>query len=419
MKRKISYLIFVLMILLPFKVYGLTGEVTLSCSPATVAPGGSSTCSIKAKNVDKNVADFKMKYSVDNDSVTFDAAGYAAAAGLYEFSDMSSINGEIYGVTKCNEETLTCALDGKSDFDIGTFTVNVAATATGGKAVISLTEIDFTDSDYSGNGRLADVTASITISDSTPPVKSGLSKLSVTNGALNKVFSTDDFNYTVTLDNDATSFTINATPVNSSDTVVLYNDSVSESNKISSNTIEFKPADGKNAMTVLAVVGGKTYTLVIGKKPSDVSGLLSALSVNGVAVNLDACISMDTAGVSCSVTIPSSPKSYTFSATLKDSDKYKLDTSINNGSTTYPNGDNNFVVRVIPKDSTSGLSSMTYNIVVNRSSAGSNTSSGDKIPSNPQTGTASFIVILSMLLLSILASVMIYKRRIIPTENTK
>lgn len=400
MKRSFKYLIMLCVLLLPIRANALTGSVSIECSPASISIGGTTTCTVKGHS-DASVTSFEASVAV---SGGIEVSSFTVGSSFYHCDN----NGVSCDYVNNKISAVTTGV--KDDFVLGTFVLKTSSSAQAGTGKLSLTSISF----YDSNDEEASVSNSSR--DITITKLSGLSKLTVTNGSLNKAFASNVFSYAVTLDKSATSFTINATPNDSSDTVVLYNESKSDSNKLTSNTIEFKPATGKNNMEILVVVGSVEYDLIVQKPAETPSSLLSALSVNGVSVNLKGCTSTATDMVSCSVTIPSSPTSYTVKATLSDSSSYKLDSSINNGSLTYPNGDKNFSVRVIPKDSSSSLSSMTYYVVVNRTSSPSNP--GD-VPSNPKTGVASFVVILGLLLLSILSSIMIYKRRIVSADVQK
>ena len=81
-------------------------------------------------------------------------------------------------------------------------------------------------------------------------------------------------------------------------------------------------------------------------------------------------------------------------------------------------GENEFVLKINPKDKSSGASSETYTIKVKKtsSSSGNNVGTGssnkDDVPSNPQTSDVPAMLMALVLMFSLIASITLYKKNL-------
>ena len=405
MKKQLKYLIMICFLLLPLSVKADSVDLSISCSPTTVSGGDKVTCNLTGKTDDNTDYIGEIYLSISTSSgLTIDTNSLTLPEGNFS-GGPSDIGASLDFDGK--SLALYSERGAKGTFTFASFKANVASNVSANQE-ITISGIKFVTIQDSDKLTISDKKATLTYAK-----PSGLSNLSVPEGALDKAFSSKTYKYSVTLNKDATSFTVNATPFDSGDAVTLYNESVSDSNKLSSNKIEFKPATGKNVMSILVVTGESTYTLNVSKASNDTSRLISTMSVNGVSVNLSACKAQ-----TCSVTIPASPLAYKVSVTLTDPDHYTIDEStLPNGSLSFPKGDSNFAISIVPK--TSGYTgSEIYYVTVNRTGSNPSPSNTSNEPSeNPKTGTASFIVVLVLLAISIGTSVLIYNKRIVSEEQ--
>ena len=242
------------------------------------------------------------------------------------------------------------------------------------------------------------------------PVVKGLKSLEVTGGTLAPIFNSEQTGYTVSLDSATTNtFSIQATPNNSGDSIAYVNADNNET--LNASNITFVTSTGKEEMAINVVVGSGenavTYKLSIVKPvPSYATGELSSLTIGNKNVNL-------TTKVYDYEVKLSNVDSYQINATLKDSTNYKIE---NLPIPTEMSGEREFAIVIVPKDSSSGLPSYTYKISVvsdDTNSSNNTTNYSESINSNPQTGNKTTIIVVAIVLISsLILSLSLYKNNI-------
>ena len=148
MKKIISFLFFLAIIIIPGKVFAISGNINLSCSPATAFPGDTITCELAAEVTDGSVNEFTATTTL-SDNLEFVS---------------SSVSGDWTGTSNGGIFNLK-ATESKSDsFAIATFYVKLKSDATSnGTITVSPTKLG----DIS---QVGSVTKTITLSTSTNTV---------------------------------------------------------------------------------------------------------------------------------------------------------------------------------------------------------------------------------------------------------
>lgn len=392
MKKINKFLIFMLLVLIPIRANAFTGSISVSCTPNSVKIGDTISCEIKG-NADSKVSAIEIGFSkIDNVEVV----SFTPANG-WEGDDVNNNLIEIYG----NEVTNT--------FDIGTLKMKIGTTATSGEKTINFSKIVFYDTNDKEN-KLSTTSAKFTVlKESSNETAKGLKSLSVKNGVLGPAFNKEHTKYTIHL-NEKT-FSINAVAANSNDELVYTMDNSSDS--IDPSNIVFSATNDQGIMNMILTVGtgdnSVKYTfLVFPPEEKKVGGAtLSSLTIGSKKVTLSSnkleyTITLDDVS------------SYKVDATLSDSDNFEFDSFFVPPVTM--SGEQEFTIKVNPKDSSSGISSKTYIITVNKktSSGGAGTGSDNKndVTSNPQTSDVPAFIMALILVMSLFVSISLYKKNL-------
>lgn len=396
MKKINKFLIFMLLVLIPIRANAFTGSISVSCTPNSVKIGDTISCEIKG-NADSKISAIEIGFSkIDNVEVV----SFTPANG-WEGDDVNNNLIEIYG----NEVTNT--------FDIGTLKMKIGTTATSGEKTINFSKIVFYDTNDKEN-KLSTTSAKFTVlKESSNETAKGLKSLSVKNGVLGPAFNKEHTKYTIHL-NEKT-FSINAVAANSNDTLVYTLDNSSDS--IDPSNIVFSATNDQGIMNMILTVGtgdnSVKYTFLVfppeEKQIKDAT--LSSLTIGGKKVTLSSnkfeyAITLDNVN------------SYKVDATLSDSDNFEFDSFFVPPVTM--SGEQEFTIKVNPKDSSLGISSKTYIITVKKNTSsggtgtGNNNSSNNKndVTSNPQTSDVSAFIMALILVMSLFVSISLYKKNL-------
>lgn len=379
MKRINKLLVLAVLMVLPIKVFALTGEIKLTCDKTDVNTGDTIVC--KVSGTVSSTDDFVTSIS----AVLNVSTGYE----ITSFKPAEQWEGDVISDGKIDVYTTSNSMTGT--FDIGTLNIKVNGTSSG---TLNLTSVKFGDKNSLSNN-IAD---SNTINFS---VVSTLSNLTVTGGKLQEQ-GVNKFVYEVVLDANTTNFGLVATPTNASDTVT-YTDLAG--NLLDNNNIKFELGENDN-MLVNIKVGNTTYNVAV-KKDVILDNTLATLTVGGKNITLSSGVDEYT------VTLDSNIKEYEVKATLTDPEHFKISDE-DGGVGKYQISTTSFIITVEPKDASSGGSKRVYRINVKQSGSGTvtepQTPSGEEVTSNPTTSDISIFVITIILLLSFAASIYFYKR---------
>lgn len=392
MKKNISKIFLTMIFLLPIKIYALSGNVNINCTPTTTQSPSEISCNISGTS-DEAVTSIEASIDVSDqiEIVSFSAA-IIKEDTPWQGEDISNKKIEVY-----------TNLDVSGSFSIGTLKLKVKEGTPSGEQLIKLTNIKFGNKDYN-NVSINDASTTITIKNIIPK---GLKSLTITGGTIyQETFSNTNYDYIVMI--TGSTFGLTAVPTNEGETVSVYD--YETGNALAMDNITFKPQTGKDSMMIVVKVGsGDTlteYQLNIQKEKttqSNTDNSLSSLTVGGQKVNLSP--NQDNYTVTLN-----DLNSYQVRATLTDSINFKFD-DINNGSGTY-SGENIIAIQVLPKDSSSGIKMRTYTITVKKASAVNkpNNSSGNIV--NPQTSSISVFIVSVILIVSLTISLSLFKKNI-------
>ena len=379
-----------MLLIMPGKVNADSASVSFNCNATKVKAGNTINCTVQG-TADTEIATFEAKvalgdglsyvdFTVDR---TWQGDGEDGFISLYKDSDLTGT------------------------FPLGTLTVKVNDNATDGTTTINLTDIEFSKGTKIVAGTSNPVT--ITISNAVDSPK-GLKSLSALGGGvIGPQFSSSELSYMLTLPGSATSFGFNAVPHDANDEIVYLNADDSSKTHLDPANIAFATTGGKDGMLIYIEVGTGdrkvTYSVGVNKNVStnDKSNELSSLKVGDQVVSLVS-------------------GKYEYSVTLNDVSSYSVVVDLNDRTNydarfvTPRTGEGSFTIEVLPKDSSSGLRSVTYTINVTKSGGGSSTPTPTPTPTNPtanpQTGGAVSIIMALVLIASFATSIYFYKRNI-------
>lgn len=416
----IRFLSLLLILILPVSVRALTGKISVSCTPEEVKKGNEVTCTIKGTSSSEGILQYKAKLFIGEGLTYKDVREEGDSEPKY-YVQLNSWQGE-GDLSDNNIDGYRENPTGES-FNLGKFTVIVDANASAGNISINVSDVEYCYDDTCVSIDSTSTAINV-VEDETPlepEVNPELKNLTVTSGGdLNKTFSKDESNYIVTLDSsDTTKFAISAVAENSDDTIIAKNTDTGESIDLKSDIV-YKPKEDSSTMSITITVSSndksKDYVIIVTRpKPKEIGQpVLSSLVVGGVNVNLKSGKYDYEVTLSADVL-----KSYLVNALLEDEENFK----VHDISVLAPNelsGEQEFEIRIIPKDSNSGYGSNTYVIRVVKSGDSSQDPStptpdpgaGGDVPNNPSTGNGSAIVMAIVLVLSFAASIYYYKKNI-------
>lgn len=381
------------LLVLPTRIYALTGSITISCTPSQVKAGGTVTCSVTGTS-DEAITSIELPYTLSS-GATITSYNFDKTVWNDSFTD----NNKIEAVA---ENDLT------GNFNIGSFTIKVNDNAQLGEIKFDFNNGIFYDSKDAPNN-ISSASGSFTVIED---VLKGLKTLTCTNCKAQPQLVDNKYDYLIELSTaDITEFTLNAIANNANDTIA-YSDADTNEALIASN-ITFKTSGGNTGMRVKITVGtgdNQTIYYVAVTKPVKVVGELSSLNVGGINVILSSdrteyIITLD------DVT------NYQIKANVKETDKFTIEDAANILNKNL-NGENTYSIYVKPINNSSGYTSTMYKITVKKSGSSSSSSSNPAVPAtNPKTGETGAVVMGVILIISFAASIYFYKKNMKDYNN--
>lgn len=382
--KKIKFIILSLLLIFPVEAYALTGKISIVCNPTTVKPGENVECLIKG-NSDELVGSIESTITLKE------------GLSIVSFSPKNPFEGN--DVTGNKIETYNSS-GVKDDFDIGTLKLKVADTATDGTFSLGLVNTKFYGKDDKEN-TVSNASANIVVKSQ--EVSKGLKSLSVEGYNISPIFDPNETEYLVTIKSD--SFKINAIPANDSDEVVIYNDK-DKNTPLNASNIKFDPNNG--LMLIIIRVGSVNYQLLINREiEQEYDNTIKSITVGGKKIDL---IAGKYDGYEVTL---DDVKDYDIKIVLNDEDNFYVADATDGVISWQDEG----VIRIViyPKDSSSGIETLTYWITVKKA-GGSSTPSSSRPSStggeitNPPTGNISIFVITLVLIGSLILSLNLYKK---------
>lgn len=382
--KKIKFIILSLLLIFPVEAYALTGKISIVCNPTTVKPGENVECLIKG-NSDELVGSIESTITLKE------------GLSIVSFSPKNPFEGNDVAGNKIETYNSSGV---KDDFDIGTLKLKVADTATDGTFSLGLVNTKFYGKDDKEN-TVSNASANIVVKSQ--EVSKGLKSLSVEGYNISPIFNSEQTGYMVTIKGD--SFKINAVAANDNEEVLIYNEE-DINTPLSANNIKFSPKDG--AMAIIIKVGTIEYNLVVTREiEQEYDNTIKSITVGGKKIDL---IAGKYDGYEVTL---DDVKGYDIKIVLNDEDNFYVDTATD-GVISWQ-GDGPIPIVIYPKDSSSGIETLTYWITVKKT-GGSSTPSSSRPSStgggitNPQTGNISIFVITLVLIGSLILSLNLYKK---------
>lgn len=382
--KKIKFIILSLLLIFPVEAYALTGKISIVCNPTTVKPGENVECLIKG-NSDELVGSIESTITLKE------------GLSIVSFSPKNPFEGNDVAGNKIETYNSSGV---KDDFDIGTLKLKVADTATDGTFSLGLVNTKFYGKDDKEN-TVSNASADIVVKNQ--EVSKGLKSLSVEGYNISPIFNSEQTGYMVTIKGD--SFKINAVAANDNEEVLIYNE-VDLNTPLNASNIKFNPKDG--AMVIVIKVGTMEYNLVVTREiEQEYDNTIKSITVGGKKIDL---IAGKYDGYEVTL---DDVKGYDIKIVLNDEDNFYVADATDGVISWQDEG----VIRIViyPKDSSSGIETLTYWITVKKA-GGSSTPSSSRPSStgggitNPQTGNISIFVITLVLIGSLILSLNLYKK---------
>ena len=381
--KKIKFIILSLLLIFPVEAYALTGKISIVCNPTTVKPGENVECLIKG-NSDELVGSIESTITLKE------------GLRIVSFSPKNPFEGNDVAGNKIETYNSSGV---KDDFDIGTLKLKVADTATDGTFSLGLVNTKFYGKDDKEN-TVSNASANIVVKSQ--EVSKGLKSLSVEGYNISPIFNSEQTGYMVTIKGD--SFKINAVAANDNEEVLIYNEE-DINTPLSANNIKFSPKDG--AMAIIIKVGTIEYNLVVTREiEQEYDNTIKSITVGGKKIDL---IAGKYDGYEVTL---DDVKDYDIKIVLNDEDNFYV-ADATDGVISWQDAG---VIRIViyPKDSSSGIETLTYWITVKKaggsSTSSSRPSSTGGTMTNPQTGNISIFVITLVLIGSLILSLNLYKK---------
>ena len=316
-----------------------------------------------------------------------------------------------------------CEFDDQGTFDdpsgiLKTFTKTCSATDEG---TVTFNLSGDIVKDDGTDAQLAETkTLNVTKTDGDSPV--GLSSIRIEHGSLTEEFDTLTKSYIVNLDSaDTSTFSIVAVANTSTDRIVAYreNDQGNEE-EIQLSDITFVTSGNNATMLILIRVGDENrqveYSLVVNKPASSEIGApeLATLTVGNKNITLysgqfEYPVTLDNDDII-------ENGGYMVNATLKDDVNYAFDSFL---VPPQKMSGIEFIIKIIPKDTTLGLSDAVYVISVNMPTIDPVEHTTSPVPgnggnsdNNPVTGSTLTFVVGIMLIASFAVSMLLYRKNI-------
>ncbi len=381
--KKIKFIILSLLLIFPVEAYALTGKISIVCNPTTVKPGENVECLIKG-NSDELVGSIESTITLKE------------GLSIVSFSPKNPFEGNDVAGNKIETYNSSGV---KDDFDIGTLKLKVADTATDGTFSLGLVNTKFYGKDDKEN-TVSNASANIVVKSQ--EVSKGLKSLSVEGYNISPIFNSEQTGYMVTIKGD--SFKIDAVAANDNEEVLIYNEE-DRNTPLSANNIKFSPKDG--AMAIIIKVGTIEYNLVVTREiEQEYDNTIKSITVGGKKIDL---IAGKYDGYEVTL---DDVKDYDIKIVLNDEDNFYV-ADATDGVISWQDAG---VIRIViyPKDSSSGIETLTYWITVKKaggsSTPSSRPSSTGGTMTNPQTGNISIFVITLVLIGSLILSLNLYKK---------
>lgn len=381
--KKIKFIILSLLLIFPVEAYALTGKISIVCNPTTVKPGENVECLIKG-NSDELVGSIESTITLKE------------GLSIVSFSPKNPFEGNDVAGNKIETYNSSGV---KDDFDIGTLKLKVADTATDGTFSLGLVNTKFYGKDDKEN-TVSNASADIVVKSQ--EVSKGLKSLSVEGYNISPIFNSEQTGYMVTIKGD--SFKIDAVAANDNEEVLIYNEE-DRNTPLSANNIKFSPKDG--AMAIIIKVGTIEYNLVVTREiEQEYDNTIKSITVGGKKIDL---IAGKYDGYEVTL---DDVKDYDIKIVLNDEDNFYV-ADATDGVISWQDAG---VIRIViyPKDSSSGIETLTYWITVKKaggsSTPSSRPSSTGGTMTNPQTGNISIFVITLVLIGSLILSLNLYKK---------
>ena len=392
--QRIKYLIFLAILLMPISMVAADESLLVSCSPSEVHPGDSVSCVVKGKINDSTSLDSvgSLKFTIDTGS----------EMSIESFTKTSSWDGGLTGsrVSVYNENQV------QNTFDIGTLKIKIGADATDGEKTILFKEIVFNDDIANKTVDVPNKEVQVTVTTQVD-TKHYLKSLKPSVSIISPVFSQTQTGYSLVLPATTTSFALTAVPENSDDSVTFIN--ADNNQTLDPTNITFATSGGKAAMMIHIFVGTVSdtpdYSVSVQK---DVTNNDNAFELKSLTVG-DQTVKLEKGKYTGYVVELYDVSSYAVVADLNDRANYEIKNLVSPRT-----GAQKFTIVIEPKDSTSGLKGVTYEIEVKKISGGGTTKPTTQKPSNPgtnpATGGVTSVLMALVLMASFGASIYFYKR---------
>lgn len=396
MKRIKLIILGLITLIFPLNVYALTGGLTLSCPADNFKPGDTVSCTVSA-HADEAIGGFETRVSFSNKNITINSFKAQNDSLWYRFgvkNDNVTIHGIVEGF-----------IDDRS-FTVGTLTFKLPNDITDGTVEVKIDNVSFSDSNYNDiTSGLTGDTANVNVKNVAPVTEKGLKILLCSaGGILSPQLSDSNKGYSIILNGPSTkTFAISASAKNDDDDIKFVNADTGES--LDSGNIVFKPnAEGVMGIKISVGSGDSLVEYIITvTKPVSERGTLSSLIVGGKKVNLqnnkyDYQITLDNVS------------SYEIQATVNNSDKFKIESAYLSRKLS---GEGTYEITVKPIDETAGYGAGIYIVSVGKTGSSPTKPPASKTPTqNPQTGEKGLVLMALTLIVSLMASIYLYKKNI-------
>jgi len=233
-----------------------------------------------------------------------------------------------------------------------------------------------------------------------------LRSLSVSGGVLSPSFSSNVYSYTVTgLKSSNFGLSLTASNTDYQDKIVVKN----ESNTINDiSNIVFKDESGQGKMPITITVNGKTtYNLLVIYEQSGLNNTLKSVTIGGKNLELVS------GKYDYEYTVSKDTKTFRVEPVLNDTENFKFGSGSNFNGEFSINDVVHVVIVVEPKSFELGTSSRTYTITVKKDGVNVDKKPiGGNVNNNPTTGDVSMYVMASILIISLIGSVILYKKNL-------
>lgn len=259
-------------------------------------------------------------------------------------------------------------------------------------------------------GSFNDISVDFTVKNTSDDTT--LSSLKVTGGTLAPEFSSNVYEYIVTLDNTNFSLELTSNNVNYQDKIIVYD---TEGKKLDPNNITFKNDGGQGLMYIKIIINGnedKPYELTAKYEQETLDNSLASLKINGKVIELK------DGKTDYVIDVSSDVMEVNVEAVLKDSDNFEFREGNEAGTFKISDGTTSIALIIVPKSSQSGAASKTYLIDIvkegNHSSSppSSSSSNNGNTNSNPSTGGISLVLMILILISSLIGSIFLYQKKL-------